>query len=82
MDSIIYHDVKPGNHTVNYKKGNGSLAINIQKGEKVYIEFEVVSDTTDSGNLIIKAVDRQIAKNEIKSLRLIEKKIRYPDELD
>ena len=79
--TIFYHDVKPGKHTINFTGGHPDFSFNLTMGGAVYIRYSVVPDEVAKGNAIAELVDPKVAINELKNVRLIEKKIRYPDEL-
>jgi len=80
-DSIIYHDVEPGNHVVNYNNGKNKLTVNVPKGKSIFIKYSIVDDSVAIGNVGVTVVEAKTAEIEMKSISLIEKKIRYPDEL-
>ena len=81
VDTIIYHDITPGIHSVNYNNGRSKLSINVPKGKSVFIKYTVVDDSVAAGNILPTIVDPKIAELEIRTISLIEKKIRYPNEL-
>ena len=81
VDTIIYHDITPGIHSVNYNNGRSKLSINVTKGKSVFIKYTVVDDSVAAGNILPTIVDPKIAELEIRTISLIEKKIRYPNEL-
>jgi len=50
-------------------------------GGSIYLRYSIVSDTVAKGNSIVELIDPKIATSELENVRLIEKIIRYPDEL-
>ena len=79
--TIFYHDVMPGKHVVNLNGGD-KFSFNITMGGSIYLRYSIVSDSVAKGNSIVELIDPKIATGELENVRLIEKIIRYPDELE
>ena len=79
--TIIYHDVTPGKHVVNYNSGRSNLTINVSAGGKVYLKYPIVSDTVAVGNTAVEIIDSKTAQGELTGIHLVETMIRNPDEI-
>jgi hypothetical protein len=79
--TIFYHDVEPGTHVINFTNGDPNFSFNVSKGNQVYIRYSVVSDSVAKGNVSVDLVNPKIALSELGNVRLIEKKIRFPEEV-
>jgi hypothetical protein len=79
--TIFYHDVNPGKYLVNMGTREDDVAVNIAKGETIYLRYSVASDTISKANYIAELIKPKIAETELENVRLIKKDLRFPDEV-
>jgi hypothetical protein len=79
--TILFHDVSPGKHVVNFNDGRDKLNINVPAGGSIYLKYYIVDDSIAVGNTAVDVIEPKIAESELTGVHLIETMIRNPDEV-